>query len=286
MAVVQGLSEEQIEIYLRLSVPGLQGPLRIRQEAAEFNSLRYAVSAPNARYVLKRYAPAAIETARREIAGLRVGGNQGLAPDLVLADEAGGPLGGPVVVYDDLGGDTLAGRQVSQEELQDWRFLLLMLHHLPAEAATVTSSMSPDVTTWWQRSQPAWQVVRSAYGEVRYQPLLDTLTKLHVIVGVHIDAHKGLWQDVARRPCHGNPVAMHVARARGRLVLTEWDGFGLGDPALEVARTAVLAALGGELDSNQYLLFIKEYIAGMRDVRDETLEERMRVFAWVLPLGY
>src|SRR5262249_33960927 len=149
MAVVQGLSEEQIEIYLRLSVPGLQGPLRIRREAAEFDGLRYSVAAPTARFVLKRYASAAIEVARREIAGLRVGGNQGLAPDLALADESGGPLGGPVVVYEDLGGDTLAGRRLSEEELQDWRFLLLMLHHLPAEAATVTSSMSPDVVSWW-----------------------------------------------------------------------------------------------------------------------------------------
>jgi hypothetical protein len=286
MAVVEGLSEEQIEIYLRLSVPGLEVPLRIRREAAEFNGLRYAVATPSARYVLKRYASAAIEMARREVAGLRVGENLGLAPDLALADEVGGPLGGPVVLYEDLGDDTLAGQRLSAAEVDDWRFLLLMLHHLPAEAATVTSSMSPNVVTWWQRSQPAWKVVQAAYADARARPLLDALTKLHIIVGVHIDAHKTLWKDVARRPCHGNPVAAHVVRARGRLLLTEWDGFGLGDPALELARTVVLGALGGELDSDQYLRFITQYLAGMRDVGDETLEERMRVFAWVLPLGY
>src|SRR5262245_39198655 len=123
MAVVQGLSEEQIEIYLRLSVPELQGPLRIWRQAAEFDGLRYGVATPNARYVLKRYAPGAIEAARRECAGLRVGGNVGLAPDLALADETGGPLGGPVVVYEDLGSDTLAGRRLSDEDVQDWRFL-------------------------------------------------------------------------------------------------------------------------------------------------------------------
>src|SRR5262249_60584473 len=89
MAVVQGLSEEQIEIYLRLSVPGLQGPLRIRREAAEFEGLRYNVAAPTARYVLKRYAPSAIEYARREIAGLRLVGYQVLAHDRVYGGESG-----------------------------------------------------------------------------------------------------------------------------------------------------------------------------------------------------
>jgi hypothetical protein len=70
-----------------------------------------------------------------------------------------------------------------------------------------------------------------------------------------------------------------------RLTLTEWGGFGLGDPAIEVARVAALAALADELSSAQYSHFIAAYLAGMRDLRDATLEERLRLFASVAPMG-
>jgi hypothetical protein len=116
--------------------------------------------------------------------------------------------------------------------------------------------------------------------------VLGALTQLHVITGVHLNAHKDLWAAVPWRPCHGNPVPAHVARAHDHLVLTEWSSFGLGDPALEVARVAGLAALTGELSGEQYRTFLAQYAGGMRDAPDATLRERMDVFASVLPLGF
>src|SRR5262249_7518688 len=114
----------------------------------------------------------------------------------------------------------------------------------------------------------------------------DALSRLHAIVGVRIETHRGLWQRARRRPCHGNPVPAHVLRTAGGRMFVEWNGFGLGDPAMEVGRAAALAALSGELSAEQYIHFIVDYLGGMRDVRDETLEERVRVFASILPLGF
>jgi hypothetical protein len=169
---------------------------------------------------------------------------------------------------------------------KSWLFLLLMLHHLSPVRVEVSSSMSADAAAWWQRTQPAWDACRSGYADARSAPLLAALTQLHAIVGVHVEAHRGLWAGLTRRPCHGNPVPAHVLLTGTRPMFVEWSGFGLGDPAMEVGRVAALAALSGELSAEQYVRFVSDYLAGMRDIGDETLEERVRVFASILPLGF
>ena len=93
------------------------------------------------------------------------------------------------------------------------------------------------------------------------------LQRLHAIAGVRIQTHHDLWQGIQRRPCHGNPVPAYLVQDGTRLALVEWDGFGLGDPAIEVGRTAALAALSGELNGDQYIRFMSDYLDGMRDVR-------------------
>ncbi|HLJ80228.1 MAG TPA: phosphotransferase, partial [Ktedonobacterales bacterium] len=176
-------------------------------------------------------------------------------------------------------------RRLSAEDVHGWLFLLLTLHHLPTGLLSLPSSMSPDITIWWQRNQPAWEACRASYADAHHRPLLDALTRLHAIVGARVEARRELWQGIARRPCHGNPVPAHVLRTGGRLILVEWNGAGLGDPAMEVGRAVALSVLSGELDTTQYVSFVADYLAGMRDTQDTTLEERLRVFASVLPLA-
>lgn len=279
-------STDQIASYLTRRVTAATGPFLVSPLVVTADEQRFAVTAAEKRMALTVYAPSAAESARREIAGLSLAQGMGIGPALVYSDESGAEVGGPVVLVEEPAGEALGERRLSAEETRDWLFLLLTLHHLPAERVSVTSSMSPDAATWWQRSQAAWNECRSLYGEERYRPLVDALAKLHAIVGVHVEVNRGLWERVARRPCHGNPVPAHLVRVGGRLMLVEWNGFGLGDPAMEVGRAAALAALSGELSAAQYVQFIADYLAGMRDGKDPTLEERLRVFASILPLGF
>ncbi len=279
--------EALIAEYLRMHpLPGVAGTPTVSLEFSNGDMHRYRVTAGAARRILNVYAPAAIEAFRRENSGLRLGGMLGLAPALVLADEVGAALGGPFIISEDPGGSALGARQLRDEDVQDWLLLLLTLHHLPADSTVPPSSMSPDANTWWQRTQVAWNACRADYSDARYRPLVEALTRLHAIVTARIEVHRALWQDITRRPCHGNPVPAHAVRAGERLMLIEWDGFGLGDPALEVGRVAALAVLSGELSTDQYVRFVTEYLVGMRDQRDATLEERLRVFASILPLGF
>ncbi len=280
-------SQAQLRDYLQAHpFPGFAGPLEIVALSAPDDEQRYLLTAGAQRAVLKRYAPAALERARREATGLKVGGLVGLAPTLLLADLAANPLGGPVVAFTPPAGAPLGGRPLADEELQGWLFLLLALHHLPPAQVGVSSGMSADVVAWWQRMQPAWQACRTAYSGKPTRPLLDALTKLHAVVGARAEARKALWRDVPRRPCHGNAVPAHVVRDENRFALVEWGDFGLGDPALEVGRAAGLALLTGELSAEQYAQLVGSYLRGAGDFGDKTLAERLLVFSSVLPLGF
>lgn len=282
---MSGISDQQLAAYLgQHPLPGFGPSTRVQALPTEDEALLWRVTSDRAAALVKVY-PSASARARREIAGLQLGGTLSLAPTLLLADEDGTALGGPVVAYEEPRGAPLGERRLSAEDAHDWLFLLLTLHHLPASSVALASSMSPDIVVWWQRNQPAWEACRATYAGARHKSLLDALVQLHAIVGARVEARRDLWQGIARRPCHGNPVPAHILRTGGRLVLVEWDGFGLGDPAMEMGRAAALAALSGELDTERYVTFVAEYLAGMRDTRDATLEDRLQVFASVLPLG-
>ncbi len=281
------VSEAQVAEYLRQHpLADSSEPAAVQREPADFSGQRFRVSAGKTQCILNRYEPSAVESAKREAAGLSLAGNMGLAPVLVRSDMASNILGGPIVIYEAPPGEPLGTARMSDQDVQSWLFLLLTLHHLPADTAPFPSSMSPDAATWWHRSQGSWDACRSLYTAGRYRPLMDVLTKLHAIVGARIEARRDLWSSVTRRLCHGNPVPASLIRSDSRLMLTEWEGFGQADAAMEFARAAGLAALAGDLDAGQYVRFVSDYLAGMRDTRDTTMEDRIQVFASVLPLGF
>ncbi|HEY7851190.1 MAG TPA: hypothetical protein VIC27_14065 [Ktedonobacterales bacterium] len=241
------------------------------------------------------YAASERETARREAAGLTLGGAVGLAPALVYAGEAGQAPGHDpslepgawLIIAQAPHGEPLGHRPLTDADVDGWLFLLLTLHHLRPAMAAQPSSMSANPSAWWARIQPMWEACRSAYGALpACAPLLHALSQLHAITQVRIEANRGLWESMTRRPCHGNPAPGRLVKEGDRLTLTEWSGFGLGDPAIEVARVGALAALAGELTNAQYVRFVTAYLEGMRDLRDTTLEERIRIFASVAPMGF
>lgn len=260
--------------------------MRLTPMAPEGREERFEARGPSGVLQAHLYPPSEREMARREEAGLRLGGAMGLAPELIAAGEHPQQPGGWIILVQSPNGDPLGGRPLTDAESAQWLFLLLTLHHLRPDMAAQPSSMSADLSAWWARLQPAWESVRSGYAEPRHAPLLQTLGQLHAITQVRIETNRALWVDVIRRPCHGNPAPGRLVSEDRRLRLTEWSGFGLGDPAVETARVSVLATLMGELAPQQYERFVSHYLDGMRDLRDATLEERFRLFASVAPMGF
>ena len=283
------LNGNSIRAVLQLArVAGLDTPPTIRQEPSYSDEERYRISTASAQMLLVRYPPTARDRVRREVVGLRLASEMGLGPELLMVDETGKALGGPVVVYAAPRGRSpgAGAGPLSADDVKWWLFLLLTLHHLPPERVDVVSSMSPDAATWWQRAQSAWLACQTAYAAPGYRPLLDSLQRTATVVSVHIQAQREPWRVVTRRPCHGNPVPANMFRDGARMTLVEWDAFGLGDPALEVGRAAVLATLAGALTKEQYTRFLPDYLAGMRDLGDATLEARLRLVTDIMPMGF
>ena len=281
------LNGNSIRAVLQLAgVAGLDTPPTIRQEPGYGDDERYRVSTASTQMLLVRFSPAARDRMRREVAGLRLASEVGLGPELLMVDETGKALGGPVVVYAAPRGRSPGGGPLTTDDIKWWLFLLLSLHHLPPERVEVVSSMSPDAATWWQRAQVSWVACQSAYAAPVYRPLIESLKRTATVVSVHVQAQRDAWRNVTRRPCHGNPVPATLFRDGARMTLVEWDAFGLGDPALEVGRAAVLATLAGSLTKDQYTRFLPDYLAGMRDLGDATLEARLRLVADIMPMGF
>ena len=284
MSSVNGNS---IRAVLQLAgITGLESPPTIRREPGYGDEERFYISTASTQLIMVRYPPTARDRAHREAAGLQLAGEVGLGPELLMADESGKALGGPLVIYSAPHGRSPGGGALSADDVKWWLFLLLTLHHLQPERVEVASSMSPDAATWWQRTQSAWLACQTAYAAPIYRPLLDSLKRIAAVVSVHIDVQREQWRGVVRRPCHGNPVPANLVRDGARMMLVEWDAFGLGDPALEVGRAAVLATLAGSLTKEQYTQFLPDYLAGMRDLGDATLEARLRLATDVMPMGF
>jgi hypothetical protein len=261
-------------------------PIQLRLDSSDAIGNRYTIAASGGAIVVKAYTTTGVERARREIAGMRLVDEINLAPELLLAEREGGPLGGGVVVYRAPAGATWEGRRLSDEEIERWLFLLLTLHHLSIHGATIVSALSRDPPAWWKRTQPAWEGCLAAYTARATQPLMRVLTRLHAIVGARVQARRDLWSAIPRRQCHGDPLPAHVVRERERTLLIEWEGFGLADPAMEIGRAATLARLTGEITEAQCARFLREYRDGASDLNDATLGERLEVFASILPLGF
>ncbi len=284
------IGKEALRALLNAHAGSAAATLALAPVAPEGREQRFVARGASGALDIHLYPASEREVARREEAGLRLGSAVGLAPALIFAGEAGQESGqGPgawLIIAQAPHGEPLGHRLLTEAEVDGWLFLLLTLHHLRPAMAAQPSSMSADLSAWWARIQPTWDACRRAYAAPAFAPLLHGLSQLHAITQVRIETNRGLWQEMTRRPCHGNPAPGRLVKDGERLALTEWSGFGLGDPAIEVARVGALAALSGELSGEQYVRFVAAYLDGMRDLRDSTLEERMRIFASVAPMGF
>lgn len=279
-------SVETLRALLVAHAGAAAGTLTLAPAVASGREERYVARGPEVSLDIRLYPPSERDIARREDAGLRLAGAVGLAPALIYGGEDAHWPGSFVLIVQEPRGERLGARPLSDAELESWLFLLLTLHHLRPDPATQPLSMSADLSAWWNVLQPTWESCRIAYAGQKYAQLMLAMSQLHAITQVRIETNRSLWRDIVLRPCHGSPSPERLVADSGRLNLTDWSAFGLGDPAIEVAHVSVQAALTSQLSNEQYAHFLTAYLNGMRDLRDTTVEERLRLFSSVAPMGF
>lgn len=262
------------------------GTLTLTPGVASGREERYVARGNGTSLDIRLYPPSERDLARREDAGLRLAGAVGIAPALIYGGEDAHWPGSFVLIVQEPRGERLGGHPLSDAEMDSWLFLLLTLHHLRPDPATQPLSLNTDLSAWWNALQPTWESCRIAYAGQKYAQLMLAMSQLHAITQVRIETNRGLWRDIVLRPCHGAPSPERLVAAGGILNLTDWSAFGLGDPAIEVAQVSVQTALTSQLTNEQYTRFLTAYLSGMRDLRDATFEERLRLFSSVAPMGF
>lgn len=279
-------SVERLRALLVAHTGAAAGTLTLAPAAASGREERYVARGPDTSLDIRLYPPSERDIARREDAGLRLAGDVGIAPALIYGGEDAHWPGSFVLIVQEPRGERLGARPLSDAELESWLFLLLTLHHLRPDPTTQPLSLSADLSAWWHALQPTWESCRIAYAGQKYSQLMLAMGQLHAITAVRIETNRNLWRDIVLRPCHGSPSPERLVADGGRLNLTDWSAFGLGDPAIEMAHVSVHAALTSQLSNEQYAHFLTAYLNGMRDLRDTTFEERLRLFSSVAPMGF
>ena len=184
--------------------------------------------------VVKLYMDAGQVRSRRQFDGQQMGARLGIAPTPHWSDREPEGVPRPLLVYDRLDGAQPA------LGMREQRLAL-------AQVAAQVHTADPDEL---RRFSPRpvnldyfWRVLAGGFG-----PLQAWLHELGALATARLHAEladggarlveRALphWSGVLPAPIHGDLLAENVVVAGGVPVLLDWELFGLGDPALEVAR--------------------------------------------------
>jgi thiamine kinase-like enzyme len=199
----------------------------------------------------------------------------GLAPLPLWADRYPQGLSRQLIVYQWCDGESLSSAEPGI--LQQWAEAIAQLHTTLPDEVGRFSPHPVNLDFYWRIEQDSlaqidrW-LASSGLAMVslfrRIAAAADTLVRDNLI----------LWQAARPTPVHGDLSLEHTLLERGRIQLLDWEMFGLGDPALDIARllqreAQTLTAHQTEAWLAHYLYYADEpYLAQRIDVMRKLLE--------------
>lgn len=196
-------------------------------------NLLWRVNARGQDAVLKFFLEAGQVRSRRQYDGQALFAPLGLAPQPLWLDRIPETLPRSVLVYRWADGSAFDAGDLGQ--WQALAFALSQVHAAPAEDLQRFSPHPVNLAYFWSVLGPSLPPLQNWLGTHRLLRLADLVGLLHARGQGTVDAALPLW-GAAPAPVHGDLRADNFLHAFGTIVLLDWELFGLGDPALEVAR--------------------------------------------------
>jgi aminoglycoside phosphotransferase (APT) family kinase protein len=264
---------EEILAYLREApTSGFAGqPVTIVDQWQGSANLLWRVEAREQEAVLKFYLDAGQVRSRRQYDGHALFAPYGLAPQPLWLDRIPETLPRSVLVYRWQDGDLFDTADRSQ-----WQRLaesLARVHSAPVDDMQRFSPHPVNLGYFWSVLGPSLLPLQAWLGAQRLVRLADLTGVLHDSAQQVVDAALPLW-GAAPAAVHGDLRPENLLHSFGAVVLLDWELFGLGDPALEVARflreqryTVAAEVLDDWLDA---------YLDGVGDGRAQTRIEVYR----------
>jgi hypothetical protein len=196
-------------------------------------NLLWRVAARGQEAVLKFYLDAGQVRSRRQYDGHALFAPYGFAPPPLWLDRIPETLPRSVLVYRWQEGDPF-----DTADSRQWQGLaatLARVHTAPADEMQRFSPHPVNLSFFWSVLGPSLPPLQAWLGAQRLMGLADLLGALHAQAQQVVDAALPLWENTPA-PVHGDLRPENLLHSFGAIVLLDWEMFGLGDPALEVAR--------------------------------------------------
>jgi Ser/Thr protein kinase RdoA (MazF antagonist) len=183
--------------------------------------------------VLKLYLDAGQVRSRRQYDGQALFAPFGFAPQPLWLDRIPETLPRSVLVYRWAEGEPFdAGDRYQWQNLAQ---VVAQVHMAPVDDMQRFSPHPANLSYFWSVLGPSLPPLRNWLAARRLQRLADLAGQFYALGQQFVDAARPLWVQ-APVAVHGDLRPENFLNSFGTVVLLDWEMFGLGDPALEVAR--------------------------------------------------
>lgn len=247
----------QIHQYLTAAPASLfaQQEVQVVDHWAGDANLLWRVAVPNQQAVIKLFLDAGQARSRRQFDGHQLFAPRGLAPQPLWADRYPHGLSRQLIVYKWTEGEAITPSDPSA--LWAWAEAIATLHSAPTDEVRRFSPHPINLDFYWRIQQASiaqidnWLAPSGLAMQTVFQRVAAATREL-------VRNNLPLWTTASPTPVHGDLNAAHTLVERGRVLLLDWEMFGLGDPALDVAR--LLQHEAQTLDADQVDTFLDRYL--------------------------
>jgi aminoglycoside phosphotransferase (APT) family kinase protein len=250
--------------------------VRILDQWQGADNYLWRVQANDQQVVLKMFMDAGQARGRRQFDAQQMFASYGLAPRPLWFDRYPAGLSRQILVYEWLPGQP-ADLSAQDERLALASAIAQVHGRDPADVRRV-SPQSVNLAYFWDLLQGSVRAITEWLAASQSAGLADLFRRLSAQAEDTVRHSLPLWQGAVPTPVHGDLKPENCVTSRGQVVLLDWEMFGLGDPALEIASFLLSAQV--DLDPAAQNQWLDTYRVGFDQPQ---LSERINTYRKLLP---
>lgn len=255
----------------------LQRPVEMLDHWEGSHNLLWRVNGAGQEAVVKLYLDAGQARGRRQLDGQQLFSPFGVAPQPLWFDRYPAGLSRQVLIYRWLPGALLDANDATQRLALAQS--VAQVHRHPVSDVRRFCPNPVNLDYCWRVLAGGLPPLQRWLGEQGATALQTVLTHFVDAAGALVQAALPLWANTLPTPVHGDLKLENCLYSFGVAVLLDWEMFGLGDPAYEVA--SFLNLSNQMLSAEQQADWLQCYLDS---VDQPPLEARIAVYRRLLPL--
>lgn len=255
----------------------LQRPVDMLDHWEGSNNLLWRVDCVGQEAVVKLYLDAGQARGRRQLDGQQLFSPVGVAPQPLWFDRYPAGLSRQVLIYRWMPGDLLDANDATQRLALAQS--VAQVHRHPVSDVRRFCPNPVNLDYFWRVLDGGMPTLQRWLGEQGATALQAVLTQFVNTTGALVQAALPLWANTPPTPVHGDLKLENCLHSFGVAVLLDWEMFGLGDPAYEVATFLNLS--NQMLTAEQQADWLQSYLDS---VDQPGLDARIAVYRRLLPL--